>query len=216
MTGLLDGTYADSTLNAAIGGVGFVGVTQVTANVNPIGAFTGVDDSSPGSGAITETKSAAFSVGDGTVQLYTGDVAVRLEFGFGGENLDFQTILAQLAVSGAFIGPTTISIRHTVPAPATGAVRAGGVRGAQAQIAATSTIDITRMGAATVAAAPIRSGQRSPRRGLDRLQRLADACAVRPAGLGHVGPTAAALGADARGRRAHQRRRINALRQRRL
>lgn len=134
VTGLLTGTFADSTLNATIGGFGIVGSSVVNAGVNvagtALGPYTGLNLSSPGSGSLNEPHSAPFSVGDGTVLNYTGDLSTALTFGIGSGTLgDLQTVFAQILVTGGFIGPTTLNIRYTlpVPVPATGLLLASGL-----------------------------------------------------------------------------------------
>jgi hypothetical protein len=127
--GALSGSYADSTINATIGGVGFEGWVRVDATLSVTGvtfpAFVGIDDLSPtASGVINELKSSApFSVSVGSMIPYSGTINGKSKFGFGGQNRDFQAVFAQLLVSGGFVGDTSTNITYEkVPEPASAAI----------------------------------------------------------------------------------------------
>lgn len=118
VTGILDGTFANSTLGGSLSGALIETYTKTNGAIDLLPAFV-EQVQGTGGGPFGITRTAIKNVGEG-VTPYTGTIDASTKFGFGSGTLGDQiSLFSQLRIDGNLTGQTVFNIRYTVPEPLT-------------------------------------------------------------------------------------------------
>ena len=116
LQGILDGTFANTTLGGSIQGALIETYTKTNGTIDLLPAFA-EQIQGTGSGIFGITRTAIKNVGEG-ITPYTGTIDVSTKFGFGSGTLgDEIALFSQLRINGNLAGQTNFDIRYTVPVP---------------------------------------------------------------------------------------------------